>query len=128
MGGNVNCTNSLTEMVIVLAMRIHTQLGPGLLEKVYVECLYYELIKHGYMVEKQKYLMVNYESIQIPIGYKIDLLVEDQLVLEIKSAESIHPIFIAQTLTYMKLGEYKIGLILNFNVTSMRFGIKRLVR
>lgn len=118
----------LTQLVIGLAMKVHSSLGPGLLEKVYLECLFYELYEHGYNVEKQKILSVCYDNLNIPMGYKIDLLIEDSLVVEIKSSDVIHPIYIAQTLTYMKLGDYKLGLILNFNVVSLRNGIKRLIR
>ena len=120
--------NVLTHAVIGLAMKVHSQLGPGLLEKVYLECLHFELVEHGYTVEKQKNISVSYASMQIPMGYKVDLLVDNSLVVEVKSSESIHPLYIAQTLTYMKLGDYNLGLILNFNVVSMRFGIKRLIR
>ena len=117
----------LTQLVIGLAMKVHSSLGPGLLEKVYLECLFYELYEHGFNVEKQKILSVCYDNLNIPMGYKIDLLIEDTFV-EIKSSDAIHPIYIAQTLTYMKLGDYKLGLILNFNVVSLRNGIKRLIR
>jgi GxxExxY protein len=115
----------LTKKVIGLAIDIHTALGPGLLESAYKECLYYKLQKAGLLVEKEKVMPLKYENISLDCGYRIDLLVENQLVIELKSVEKLNDIHLAQILTYMKLGKYKIGLLINFNVLLLKDGIKR---
>jgi GxxExxY protein len=119
--------NELSKVVIGLAIKVHTKLGPGLLESAYKECLYYELFKNGFKVEKEKPMPLIYESIRMEIGYRMDLLVDDQLVIEVKSVDGIADVHWAQTLTYMKLGDFKLGLIINFNVFRLKDGIKRLV-
>ena len=117
----------LTEKVIKCAMDVHSALGPGLLENAYQECLFYKLKKVGLKVEKEKPLPVIFEDIKLDCGYRIDLLVEDKIVLELKSVKKIDDIHLSQILTYLKLGKYKVGLIINFNVQSLKDGIKRVV-
>jgi GxxExxY protein len=119
--------NEISKTVVGLAMQIHTALGPGLLESAYKECLYYKISQAGLKVMKEKSMPLNYEGVRLECGYRIDLLVEDKLLLEIKSVEALNEIHLAQTLTYMKLGNYKLGLLLNFNVPRMKDGIRRII-
>ena len=119
--------NELSKIIIGIAMEVHTALGPGLLENVYKECLYYKIKEYGFKVEKEKAIPITFEEVKFEIGYRIDLLVEDKLVLELKSVEDISNLHIAQTLTYLKLGNYKLGLLLNFNSILLKNGIKRIV-
>jgi GxxExxY protein len=119
--------NEVSKQVIGLAMKVHTHLGPGLIESVYKECLYYELVKNGFQVEKEKPIPLVYEEINLDTGYRLDLLVNGQLVIEIKSVEAITDVHWAQTLTYIKLGNFNLGLLINFNVYRLKNGIKRLV-
>ena len=120
-------TNDLTYKVIGAAIEVHKKLGPGLLEKVYQECLLHELHKKGLNAEMEFPMSVIYDDIEINSGYRIDLLVENQLVVELKSVDSISDLHKAQILTYMKLGGYKVGLLINFNVTKLTNGITRFV-
>jgi len=113
--------------IIRCAIEVHKILGPGLLESAYSECLEYELKESGLFVEREKPVSIIYKEIYVERGYRIDLLVEERVVLELKTVEKISSAHIAQTLTYMKLGGYKLGLVLNFNETTMLKGIKRLV-
>jgi GxxExxY protein len=117
----------LTEKTIKCAMDVHTALGPGLLENVYKECMYHKLCKDGLSVEKEWPLPVIFEGINIDCGYRVDLLVEDKVVIELKSVKKIDDIHLAQILTYLKLGKFKAGLIINLNVASLKDGIKRVV-
>ena len=117
----------LTEVIIKCAMDVHSALGPGLMENAYKECLYYKLCKVGLCVEKEKSLPLIFEEVNLDCGYRIDLLVENKIVLELKSVKAIEDIHLAQILTYMKLGKFKVGLILNFNVLKLKEGIKRVV-
>jgi len=117
----------LTEKIIKCAMDVHTILGPGLLENAYKECLFYKLNKEGFHVEKEKSLPLIFEKVKLDCGYKMDLLVENTIVIELKSVNKIKDIHLAQILTYLKLGNYKVGLLLNFNVKSLKDGIKRVV-
>lgn len=118
--------NQITEKILQCAFKVHTELGPGLLESAYEECLYYELKQSGLTVEKQKGLPLIYHDVKLDIGYRIDLLVENQIVVELKAVDEFSDIHIAQVLTYLKISRCKIGLLLNFNVTSLKNGIKRL--
>lgn len=118
--------NQITELILRCAYSVHSALGPGLLESAYEECLYYELQQTGLKVEKQKSLPLVYKDVKLDAGYRMDLLVENRVVVEIKSIEAFTDVHIAQVLTYLKLSGCKIGLLLNFNVTSLRNGIKRL--
>jgi len=117
--------NQLTEKIIGCAIEVHKQLGPGLLESAYEECLYYELINSGLEVKKQLALPLVYKEIQLDAGYRIDLLVENRVIVEIKSVDAIAEIHKAQLMTYMKLANIKIGLLINFNVTKLKDGIVR---
>lgn len=117
----------LTNKVIGAAIHVHRELGPGLLEAAYQECLNYLLVKNGLFVEREKAIPVKFEDVSLDCGYRIDLLVENSLVLELKCVERLQPIHTAQILSYLKLGGYKVGLLLNFNVTLMKRGIKRIV-
>jgi len=119
--------NEISNKIIGLALKVHTILGPGLLESAYRECLYYKIVQSGLYVEKEKAMPIVFEEIELNIGYRIDLLIEKKLVIEIKSVEQLNDIHVAQTLTYMKLGNFKLGLLLNFNVHRMTEGIRRVV-
>jgi GxxExxY protein len=119
--------NKTTEAIIGAAIEVHRLLGPGLLESTYEECLSEELLLRKIPFKRQIALPVVYKTKKLDIGYRIDLLVNDEVIVELKTVESILPIHEAQTLTYMKLGGWKVGLILNFNVTILKNGIKRLV-
>jgi GxxExxY protein len=119
--------NEITEKIIGAAIAVHKELGPGLLESAYEACLVYELVQNGLKVESQKSLPVSYRGIKVDCGYRIDLLVEDQIILELKSIEKIEPIHEAQLLSYLKLSGFKIGLLINFNVRLLRNGIRRFV-
>ncbi|MGH9949297.1 MAG: GxxExxY protein [Pyrinomonadaceae bacterium] len=117
----------LATKVIGLAIEIHRSLGPGLLESAYEECLYYKIVTSGLRAEKQKRMPLVYEEVQLECGYRIDIVVENKLVVEVKSVDAIHPMHLAQTLTYLRLGGYRLGLLINFNVELLRNGIKRVI-
>lgn len=119
--------NQITEIIIGCAIKVHRKLGPGLLESAYQECLLYELTKTQLEVAKEKPQPLIYEDVKLNCGYRIDLLVENRIVVEIKAVEFLNDVHLAQTLTYLKLSNCKYGLLLNFNVTKMTDGIKRLV-
>ena len=119
--------NKIGTACISAAMKVHSALGPGLLEAAYEACLTHELIKAGLRVQRQISLPVIYDGERIDAGFRIDLLVENMVVLELKTVEAIHPLHIAQLLTYLRLGNFKLGYVFNFNVDSMRDGIKRVV-
>lgn len=119
--------NELSNIVIGLAIKVHTALGPGLLESSYEECMYYELVQNGFKVEKQKTLPLVYEQMKLEVGYRIDLIVEDKLILELKAVEILTDVHTAQVLTYLKLSGCKLGLLMNFNVNRIKDGIKRIV-
>lgn len=119
--------NELSNKVIGLAMDVHTKLGPGLLESAYKECLYYKIVKEGIGVVKEKPMPLIFEEVKLDCGYRIDLLVENKLVIELKSVEALTDVHLAQTLTYMKLGDFKLGLLINFNVAKLKDGIRRVI-
>ncbi len=119
--------NQLTEAILKCAFKVHSALGPGLLESSYKECLFYELKKNGISTEKEKTMPLFYEEIKMNIGYRVDLMVEQRVILEIKCAENFTGVHIAQLLTYLKLSGCKVGLLLNFKTTSLKKGIKRLI-
>ena len=119
--------NEISQLIIGFAIKVHTALGPGLLESAYEECLYYELVKEGLKVEKQKALPLIYEEIKLEVGYRLDLIVEDKVIIEIKACEGLTDVHLAQVLTYLKLSDVKLGLLINFNVTRVKDGIKRVV-
>jgi len=117
--------NEITSVILKSAIEVHKQLGPGLLESVYQECLLYELITLGLIVEKEKPLPIIYKAVKLDHGYRIDLLVENRVVVELKTVDYLTDVHEAQILTYLKLGGFKIGLLLNFNVKMLKQGIKR---
>ena len=119
--------NEISNQIIGRAIEVHQALGPGLLESVYRECLFYELQQAGVFVEKEKPIPLVYDNVKLECGYRIDILVEHKVVIEIKSVEALNEVHLAQTLTYMKLGNYKLGLLMNFNVVLLKNGIKRIV-
>lgn len=119
--------NELSRIVFDCALKVHQNLGPGLLESAYEECLFYELKKTGLSIEKQKPLPLIYEEVKLDIGYRLDIIVENKLILEIKSVEALNDVHFAQLLTYLKLTNCKLGLLINFNVTLVKNGIKRIV-
>ena len=122
--GNLNL-EEIAKKVIGCAIKVHKALGPGLLESAYKECLYYEMIKAGLFVEKEKPMPLIYEEVKLEIGYRIDLLVEKKLVIEVKSKEALNDVDLAQTLTYLIIGYFRLGLLINFNVTLLKNGLKR---
>jgi GxxExxY protein len=117
--------NKITEHIIGCAIEVHRTLGPGLLESAYEECLFFELQKSGLKVEKQKPVPVIYKEIKLDCGYRIDLLVENSVIIELKTVEAFNPVHEAQILTYMKFANKNTGLLINFNVTLLKNGIKR---
>ena len=119
--------NQITQAIIGAAMDVHRELGPGLLESAYEACLAYELIQRGFKVERQKELPVKYRNVTLDCGYRMDLLVEDKVVVEIKALESMHPVHKTHLLSYLRLSGHKVGLLINFNVTVLKTGIKRVV-
>lgn len=119
--------NEVSRQIVDAAMRVHSQLGPGLLESAYQACLQYELQKRGMTVAAQVGLPVTYEGIKVEAGYRIDLIVEDQVIVELKAVDAIHPIHKAQLLSYLRLSDKKLGLIINFHVLHLKDGITRMV-
>ena len=117
----------LTNSILKCAYKVHTALGPGLLESVYEECLHYELDKSGLFNVKQKPMPLVYEERKLDLGYRIDLLVEDKIVIEVKSVDTLNPVHLAQLLTYLKLSKCRIGYLINFNVESLKDGIRRVI-
>lgn len=119
--------NEISNKVIGLAIDVHRVLGPGLLESAYKECLYYKIIQSGMFAEKEKPMPLIFEEVKLDCGYRIDIAVMNKLVIEIKSVEALNDVHLAQTLTYMKLGNFKLGLLINFNIVLLKDGIKRVV-
>ncbi len=119
--------DKITENIIGAAIEVHRALGPGLLESAYQECLYFELKAKGYSVQKEISQPIVYKDIKLDHGYRIDLLVEHKIVIELKTVEKFTDVHTAQVLTYMKLGDYPIGLLLNFNTKLLKNGIKRFI-
>ncbi|QQS31998.1 MAG: GxxExxY protein [Acidobacteriota bacterium] len=118
--------NSVTEAIIGAAIEVHKALGPGLLESTYEVCLLHELGKRGLKVEKQVPIPVVYDTVRLDAGYRIDLLVEDEVIVELKAVDTLHPIHEAQLISYLKLSNKKIGLLINFNVKLLKNGVKRI--
>lgn len=119
--------NEIAHKIIGIAIEVHNALGPGLLESAYKECMYYKIDKSGLFVEKEKPMPLFFEEVRLECGYRIDLLVENKLVIEIKSVDALNNVHLAQTLTYLKLGNYKLGLLINFNVVKLKDGVKRVI-
>lgn len=124
---NLYLLNDISYQIIGAAFKVHKELGPGLLESTYEVCLEYELSLAGFLVERQKILPVIYRDIELDAGYRIDLLVEKQIILEIKTVDEIVPKHKAQLMTYLKLSGLKLGLLMNFNVHDMKKGLSRVI-
>ncbi len=118
--------NEITGQIVDAAMKVHTRLGPGLLESAYQACLAFELRQRGLRVVTEVALPVQYEGIDLDVGYRLDLLVESQVIVELKSVEKMIPLYEAQLLSYLKLSGHRIGLLINFNVVRLKDGITRL--
>ena len=119
--------NEIAKIVFESGLQIHKTLGPGLLESAYEECLYFDLVNAGLEVEKQKSLPLIYKEIKLDAGYRVDFLIENKVIIEIKSIETLHPIHTAQVLTYLKLSNCKLALLINFNVLLFKEGVKRII-
>jgi len=119
--------NELSRLVIGGAMKVHSALGPGLLESAYEACLQYELMRLGLRVERQKPVPLIYETVKLESGYRLDLLVENKLIIEVKAVEALAEIHFAQVLTYLRLSGLRLALLLNFNLVHMKDGIRRIV-
>jgi GxxExxY protein len=119
--------NDLTEKIIGCSIKVHKTLGPGLLESAYQVCLYYELVKSGLNVEKEKPLPLVYEEVKLDCGYRMDLVIENRIIVEVKSVDTLNDIHLAQVLTYLKLTKNRFGLLINFNVLKLKDGVKRVV-
>ena len=119
--------NQITETIIGCAIKVHKALGPGLLESAYQECLFYELKKANLKVEKEKPIPLDYENVKLECGYRVDLMVEDRIIVELKAVDELNEVHLAQVLTYLRLADCKIGLLINFNVTQLLKGLKRVI-
>lgn len=119
--------NEIANIVFEAALRVHKRLGPGLLESAYEECMFYELKKTNLKVEKQKALPLIYDEVRLEVGYRLDLMIEDKFIVEIKSVESLNDVHLAQILTYLRLSDCKLGLLINFNVNLLKSGIRRVI-
>jgi len=119
--------NKITEQVIGCAIKVHTALGPGLLESAYESCLHFELFKAGLFVERQKPIPLVYDDVKMDCGYRADLVIDKKILVEIKSVEALHEIHLMQTLTHLKISNYSVGLLINFNVVRLKDGIRRVV-
>ena len=119
--------NEISKIIFDLGLKIHKNLGPGLLESAYEECLFYEISKAGLFVEKQKPMPLTYEEVKLDIGYRMDLLVERSVVIEVKSCEALNDVHLAQVLTYLKLSGCRLGLLINFNTNLFKNGYRRIL-
>jgi len=119
--------NRLSHTVIGCAIEVHQVLGPGLLESAYQQCLAWELRRHGLSIKEQVSVPIRYKELDVPNAYRLDILIEDELIVELKAVDKIEPVHIAQMLTYLKVNGLRLGLLLNFNVEVMKKGIKRVV-
>jgi len=119
--------NEIANKIIGCAIEVHKVLGPGLLESAYQACLFHKLEKENLWVEKEKKMPLVFEEVELECGYRIDILVNKKVVIELKSVEELNDVHLAQTLTYLKLGNYKLGLLINFNVSLLKNGIRRVI-
>jgi len=119
--------NEISQIVVDCALKVHKALGPGLLESAYEECLFFELRKAGLFIEKQKALPLVYEDVRLEAGYRIDMIIENKFIVEVKSVEALNEVHLAQVLTYLKLSNCKLGMLINFNVKLIKDGIKRVI-
>ncbi len=119
--------NEIANKIIGCAIEVHKALGPGLLESTYQACLFHKLEKENLWVEKEKKMPLVFEEVVLECGYRLDILVNKKVVIELKSVEELNDVHLAQTLTYLKLGDYKLGLLINFNVSLLKNGIRRVI-
>ena len=119
--------NEITGKIIEFSIKVHRALGPGMLEGAYEICLSHELVQHGFRIERQKKLPILYDGVRLDAGYRIDLLVNDSVIVEVKAVERLHPIHEAQLLSYLRMTDVKLGLLINFNMKMLRDGVKRVV-
>lgn len=119
--------NELSSIIIGAAIEVHTQLGPGLLESIYETCLYHELNEIGLKVERQVQVPLTYKNLFLETGLKLDLIIEDKVIIELKAVKELCDVHVAQTLTYLKLTNLKLGLLVNFNETRLKHGLRRIV-
>ena len=119
--------NSITNGILKAAFTVHTRLGPGLLESAYEACLFYEIVHLGFEVERQVPMPLIYKEIKLETGYRLDLLIQKKIVVEVKTVEAFTDVHIAQMITYLKLNNCKIGLLINFHMSSLKQGIKRII-
>lgn len=124
---SLEAINEITGKIIGASFKVHSELGPGLLESSYKECLAYVLSKEGIWVEKEKPIPLVYQDVRLEVGYRLDLLVEKTVIVEIKAIDTLADVHTAQVLTYLKLTQCKVGLLINFNVADLKKGIKRLI-
>jgi len=122
----MNTIDQIASQIVDAAFKIHSKLGPGLLESAYEACMAHELVKRGFMVERQRPQPVIYDEIEIEVGYRLDLLVNDSVIIELKAVEQLLPIHQAQLLTYLKLSGKTLGFLINFNVPLIKQGIRRI--
>lgn len=118
----------IATQIVDACFRVHTRLGPGLLESAYLVCLYHELLKRGLRVEKEVSMPIQYDGVQLATGYRLDLLVEGQVIVELKAVETMNPLYKSQLLTYLKLANLNLGFLVNFNVDYIKDGIERVIR
>ncbi|MBA5247538.1 GxxExxY protein [Marnyiella aurantia] len=119
--------NEISKIIFDAGLKVHKALGPGLLESAYEECLYYELLQTGLYVEKQKPMPLIYEEVKMDVGYRIDIVVENKVVIEVKSVDALNEVHLAQVLTYLKLSNCKLGMLINFNTLLFKNGVKRVI-
>jgi GxxExxY protein len=119
--------NEVTGKIIEFAIKVHKALGPGMLEGAYEICLTHELVKHGFRVERQKKLPITYDGVRLDAGYRIDLIVNRSVIVEVKAVERLNPVHEAQLLSYLRMTDVKLGLLINFNMRMLRDGVKRVV-
>ena len=117
----------ITQKILAAAFKVHASLGPGLLESAYKNCLFHQMNLDGLQVEKEKSMLLSYNGIDLDVGYRLDLMVENKVVVEIKTVKEFDDVHIAQTVTYLRLSKCKVGLLLNFKVASLKNGIKRVI-
>ncbi|MEM9545473.1 MAG: GxxExxY protein [Bacteroidota bacterium] len=119
--------NEIATLVFKSSLEVHKNLGPGLLESTYQECLYFELKQSGLFVEKEKSLPVVYKNVTLDLSYRIDLFIENKFIVELKSVEAINPIHMSKIITYLKLSKCRLGMLINFNVPLLKQGVKRVI-
>jgi len=119
--------NQIAKIVFDAALKVHKALGPGLLESAYQECLIYELRKEGLIIESEKPLPLVYEEVKLDIGYRVDIMIGNKFIIEVKAVEALNDVHLAQILTYLKLSNCKLGMLINFNVSLIKNGVKRVI-